>query len=130
MSKRKLSFYDQNTREAIKKGIKTIETRALNPEEPERYFGDSSVWDELIFVNKWWENQEQKVKVTQVYKRENFQDLWDFDHQIVRKIYSDPQEFDRIKSLEELKQWWDFLPGYREKIEKNGLIGRAFVLLS
>lgn len=35
-----LSFYDQHTRNALSDGTKTIETRALNPHEPHRYFGD------------------------------------------------------------------------------------------
>jgi len=43
MEQWRLSFYDQVTRNAIQDGIKTIETRALNPEEPERYFGNICV---------------------------------------------------------------------------------------
>jgi aspartyl-tRNA synthetase len=39
----RLNFYAQNTFAAIKNGTKTIETRALNPDEPERYFGNINV---------------------------------------------------------------------------------------
>jgi isoleucyl-tRNA synthetase len=35
-----INFYEQKTRQAIVDGVKTIETRALNPQESERYFGD------------------------------------------------------------------------------------------
>ena len=38
-----LSFYNQDTWNALVNGTKTIETRALNPEEPQRYFGDIEI---------------------------------------------------------------------------------------
>ena len=38
--KAELSFYNQHTRAGIVSRNKTVETRALNPEEPGRYFGN------------------------------------------------------------------------------------------
>lgn len=39
----RLNLYAQYIRDAILSGEKTIETRALNPEEPHRYFGDIQI---------------------------------------------------------------------------------------
>jgi ASC-1-like (ASCH) protein len=36
----RINFYRDEVFASIKNGTKTIETRALNPEEPERYFGN------------------------------------------------------------------------------------------
>ncbi|MEI8090918.1 MAG: hypothetical protein WCG98_01310 [bacterium] len=47
-----IHFYDQTTWQSIVDGTKTLETRALNPEEPDRYFGDVKVGDILHFENK------------------------------------------------------------------------------
>ena len=47
-----LSFYEQKTWKAIVDGVKTLETRALNPEEPERFFGNIQVGDVVKFINK------------------------------------------------------------------------------
>lgn len=35
-----INFYNQETRAGIVSKNKTVETRALNPEEPDRYFGN------------------------------------------------------------------------------------------
>ena len=129
MKTRKLNFYNQNTRNAIKSWGKTIETRALNPEEPERYFGDIRVWDQITFTNKLIWNSEIRVKVTKVYQRKNSEELRNEDKTIVRKIYSNPKNFDKIKTLAEFKQWRDFTPGYIEKVEKNGLVWWKFEMM-
>jgi hypothetical protein len=47
-----INFYNQATWNGIKKKHKTIETRALNPEEPEKYFGNVKTGDILKMVNK------------------------------------------------------------------------------
>lgn len=129
MKTRKLNFYNQNTRNAIKSWGKTIETRALNPEEPERYFGDIRVWDQITFTNKLIWNSEIRVKVTKVYQRKNFEELRNEDKNIVRKMYSNPEKFDKIKTLAEFKQWRDCISGYIEKVEKNGLVWWKFEMI-
>ncbi len=120
-----IHFYEQKTWKAIVDGVKTIETRALNPEEPERYFGDVRVDDVIKFINK--ETKEELfAKVTKVYTWDNFDTLWNEDKHIIEKIYTNKKTFAWIKTIEAFKKWWDFQAGYVDKIEKNGLVGREF----
>ena len=123
-----INFYEQKTWKAIVDGVKTIETRALNPEEPERYFGDVKVDDIIKFINK--ETKEELfVKVTKVHNWDNFDALWNEDKHIIEKIYTNKKTFAWIKTIEEFKKWWDFQAGYVDKIEKNGLVGREFEIV-
>jgi hypothetical protein len=48
----RLSFYNPQIVDAIKAGTKTVETRALNPEEPDRYFGNMKNGDIVIVDDK------------------------------------------------------------------------------
>jgi ASC-1-like (ASCH) protein len=87
-----INFYEQKTWKAIIDEIKTIETRALNPEEPERYFGDVKVDDVVKFINK--ETKEEVcVKVTKVHNWDNFDALWNEDRKIIEKIYTNKKTF-------------------------------------
>ena len=44
--------------------------------------------------------------------------------EILEKIYSDKKIFKATKDFESFAKKREFAPGYREKIEKNGIIGR------
>lgn len=128
----KLSFYSQPTRNAIDDETKTIETRALNPDEPERYFGDVEVGDELTFVNKGdtlAATKEILVRVLKCYQRDNLESLRESDMEIKKKIYSDKQKLANIDNIDSFKKDRDFTPGYLDKIQKNGLVWREFEIL-
>ncbi len=112
-----LSFYNENTLKSIKENIKTIETRALNPEEPNRYFGDISEGDLIVCVEKSGE------KVHHVYKKvkavRTFKDLNEalIENDWIKTGSGKPE------SYEKLYQMYDSLAeGYAEKINKNGMI--------
>ena len=127
-AKLEINFYEQTTWQAIIDWIKTLETRALNPEEPERYFGDVHVWDIIKYTNKnTWASVFVKVKAT--YLRKTLADLWNENRDTIQKIYTNKKTFATIKDKEEFKKWWDFQPGYLEKIEKNGLVWREFEIV-
>ncbi len=124
-----IHFYDQTTWQSIVDGTKTLETRALNPEEPDRYFGDVKVGDILHFENKeTWTTISVKIKTT--HTRKNLEDLRSTDKKIIEKIYTNKQAFASVKSFEDFQQGRDFKPWYREKIEKNGLVGREFEIVN
>ncbi|MDR2540988.1 MAG: hypothetical protein LBD11_04335 [Candidatus Peribacteria bacterium] len=121
-----INFYNQVTRNGIIKKIKTIETRALNPEEPERYFGNVKTGDILKMVNK---NTGKAVygKITECYLWKSFEEL--FNEPELENIYTDKEHFKTIITPEQLKKDWDFTDGYVEKIETNGMVGRKFELV-
>lgn len=122
--KLEINFYEQKTRQAIINWIKTIETRALNPEEKDRYFGDVQVWDILKFNNKeTWESI--FVKIEKVYQRKNLKNLRNNeDKSIIEKMYTNKIKFTEIKSFEDFSKWRDFQPWYLEKINTNWLVWR------
>lgn len=127
--KLEINFYEQKTRQAIIDGIKTVETRALNPEEKDRYFGDVQVWDTLKLNNKeTWESIFVKVKNT--YQRKNLENLRNHkDKSIIEKIYTNRSKFAKIKTLEEFSKWRDFQQWYLDKINKNWLVWREFEIV-
>ncbi|MFH1253628.1 MAG: class I tRNA ligase family protein [Candidatus Uhrbacteria bacterium] len=113
----KLSFYDQNTWTKLISGHKTIETRALNPEEPERYFGNIGVNKYLCAVNK-VTGEEKHFRVTNVWQFKTLEELLEMQ-EILPKIWPGCSDF----SLENRRQAFaQHTPGYLERIEKNGLI--------
>lgn len=115
-----INFYNQVAWNWIKKKHKTIETRALNPEEPERYFWNIPVGDILKMINK--ETGEVMYgKITEKYQWNSFEEL--FNEPELEKTYSDPEEFKRVKTIEDIKAGRNFLEGYVEKIENHGLVG-------
>ena len=125
-----LSFYNQETRGGIKSGIKTIETRALNPEEPERYFGNLQAGDIILAINK-ETHEEMRLHIQKVYQRKNLQDMREYeDKAIIKKMYWDEKKFAATTDFESLASKREFTPGYREKIDKNGIVGREFEILS
>jgi len=127
-AKLEINFYDQKTREAIVDKIKTIETRAINPEEKDRYFWDVKVWDIVKFNNKeTWESV--SVKINKVYLRNNLEELWDADKKIIEKIYTNKTTLKNIKSFEDFIKWRDFQAWYLDKISNNGLVWREFEII-
>jgi len=119
-----LYFSNSETLNRIISGMKTIETRALNPDESRPYYGDIEEWDCVVFCDT---NDDRKylIKVTKKYLWKNLQDLSD-DESIVWKIRGN---WDKV-TYEDLKKFYEALtPGYAEKIEKNGLIGFEFEII-
>lgn len=127
--KLELSFYDQKTRQAILDWVKTLETRALNPEGKDKYFWNIQVWDIFKFNNKeTWESV--FVKVNKVYQRKNLEDLRNNqDKKTIEKMYKDKSVFKKIKTLEDFSKWRDFQEGYLDKINKNWLVWREFEIV-
>ena len=126
--KLEINFYEQKTWQAIIDGVKTLETRALNPDEPDRYFGDIKIWDTIKCNNK-ETGDIVFVKIKAVYLRKNLAELWKEDKIIIEKAYTNKNNFATITSLEEFEKWRDFQPWYLEKIEKNGLVWREFEIV-
>ncbi len=115
-----LSFYSKEILKSLNEGIKTIETRALNPEEKQRYFGDIKPGDIIIAIDKSDDAHRQRfpfvAKRVAIYK--NLKDL--FDNEDQTKISSDGKKR-TYKEWE--KAWLDFSSKeYLEKIKKNGII--------
>lgn len=126
--KNTINFYNQETWNGIVSKIKTIETRALNPEETERYFGDVQVGDILLAVNK-ETNEEMRLRVSKTYQRKNLQELWQTPREILEKMYSNKETFAQTKEFESFAAKRDFTPGYRDKIDTNGLVGREIEII-
>lgn len=113
----KLSFYKSSILERIKDGTKTIETRALNPEEKDRYFAEIKAGDLIICVDKSGEQKPstyKKVSDIKIFK--NLQDAFD-------KLDQENVFGKRFNNLEEFSNAYAKLAeGYDKKIDQNGLI--------
>ncbi len=128
-AKLEINFYNQATRQAIIDWIKTIETRALNPQEKDRYFGDVQVWDILKLNNKeTWESV--FIKIRNTYKRKNLEELRNNkDKSVIEKMYTNKSKFAEIKTFEDFAKWRDFQEGYLDKINNNWLVWREFDII-
>ena len=111
-----LNFRIQSIWDRLIRGEKSIESRVLNPEEPNRYFGHIKKGEVIKCINK--NNGEAAYfEVTQVWKFKNIADLFKYQDIIVSikgKTYATEKEL--RESYESLR------PGYAEKIKKDGLI--------
>lgn len=120
-----VNFYDDRTWQGILSGEKTIETRALNPEEPKRYFGAVKEGDSLVFVNKKTKAR-QVVRVKKAYQFPSVQAL-------VAKRGIAEQVWPWKKNAT-VKDWEEgyakTAPGYLDKIEKNGLVAWEIELVN
>ena len=111
-----LHFRDQHSWQKIIDGKKTIETRALNPEEKGRYFGDIGVGEYLKLVNM----VTKEVVYYRVTDVKQYKQLRDF--------LKDTKNFQRMapdreyKDVADLEAAYGFTLDYVERIEKNGLI--------
>ena len=110
-----LNFYEKPWR-ALQSGEKTIETRALNPEEPHRYFGDMKEGDIIKAILK-GTAETMYLRVTKSDKLKNLKDL--LDHPEIVKHIGDRGV---VWTMEKLKKAYDFVPDYLDRIEKNGLV--------
>ncbi len=115
----RLSIYNRDVLNAILQGKKTIETRALNPEEPERFFGDIKQGDIVVFVDKSKEGHRAAypfvAKRVAIYK--SLKEL--YEQEDVAKINSRGKKV----SYEEFEAGYASLAdGYLEKIKKNGMV--------
>ena len=116
-TKLSVNFYDEAIWKRVLSGEKTIETRALNPEEPERYFGDVHVGDIVKFVLK-KTGEEKLFRIKTVFNFAHVSELFE-KKEIHGKIFA--EQYTTLKSLEE---GYDKLaPGYTDKINQNGLVG-------
>lgn len=122
-----LNFYEEKNIDLIIAWTKTVETRALNPEEKDRYFWDIKLWDAVIFTDK-TKNEKYLVKVNKIINWKNLEELYK-DKDNLEKIF--PNFASRkISSLEELKKQYLFSTDYVERIEKNWLIWFEFEIVS
>lgn len=117
-----LSFYHDAIWEEIVALSKTVETRALNPEEKDRYFGNIIAGDVIECVNK--NSGEKKIfTVTEVIMFKNVEELWE-----EKSLLNDISPGRVPDTLNEYKEGFDVLAeGYLEKIDQNGLVALRIV---
>jgi leucyl-tRNA synthetase len=113
-------FYEQRTWRKIVAGKKTVETRALNPEEPERYFGDIKEGDYLKFRNM-KTNEERYVMVKKAKRYETMGDFF-----ADKEMYLKMAPSKEYKNAKELEQSYAFTTDYIERIKNNGLVAWEF----
>jgi ASC-1-like (ASCH) protein len=108
-----LRFREYPIFELIKVGKKTVETRALNPEEPDRYFGNVQIGDniELYAVDTGEALVREVVRVT-IYN--SFEEY--LEREDLGKIFG--SEVSKETATEKHLSF----PGYEEKLRKNGII--------
>ena len=111
-----LSFYDQDSFNNLINGSKTIETRALNPEEKNRFFGDVKKGDTLKCINK----TDKRVIYLEIVNNKRYSNLNNLfeEKDSLRKIFPNKN----ITSFSELENCYSFTSDYLDKIRKNGLI--------
>ena len=112
-----INFYDQKIWKQLVGGIKTIETRALNPKEKKKYFGDIKKGSYIKAVNK-KTGQEKYFQVRNVWKFKNLKELWETKKELLINIFPEKN----IKNFQELKNKYKFTNDYLERINKNGLV--------
>ncbi|MDZ7611709.1 MAG: class I tRNA ligase family protein [Candidatus Moranbacteria bacterium] len=110
-----LNFREKKIFDLIKDGKKKVETRALNPEEKNRYFGNIKTGDNIILNYKVddYVVESLRVKVKDVQFFQNREDL--LKKYSIKKILPGMEE-DEIQRLHQQ------IPGYEEKIRRNGLV--------
>ncbi len=119
-TKLSLNFYYTKIWSHLMSGIKTIETRALNPEEKDRYFGNTKAGDLLHFVYRAKNNKKLiaeaifRVKAVKIYKS--------LDELLADKEALARMSDKKHKSLKSLEKEFSFTPDYLKRINKNGLI--------
>ncbi len=105
-------------------GEKTIETRALNPDEPQRYFWNVAKGDVLVFNDV---NREQKyiVKVTSIHRWDSLEDFARDKENFIKTCWKKVSN----KISDVTKQWNNLRSGYADEVNKNGLIGFEFKMI-
>ncbi len=115
-----LNFRDKKILNALIAGKKTVETRALNPKEPNRYFGNIKPGDIVIAVDKTLKGHNATypfvVKDVKIFK--NLKSLYNSSIKLEKIFPTNPPS-----TLEELKKRYAKLsPNYLKKIEQNGIV--------
>ena len=123
--KAEINFPKEEVFRLIKNGAKTIDTRALNPEEPERYFGGIKTGDLLKFKDK-QNNYFEIVRITKARTFKNLGELFE-NKEMLGKIFPDFKDSHDYKKLE---KEYSFTKNYVERINKNGLVAWEFELLN
>lgn len=111
-----LNFREEKIWKKIISGEKTIETRALNPEEPERYFGNIKEGDLVKFTYvPTGENLYFKIKAAHIY---NDLKALAQDQALLAKIGLKKQYQSEVELLAD----YNFTDDYADRIKKNGLV--------
>ena len=120
-TKTTLNFYYEPVWKNLKLGLKTVETRALNPEEKGRYFGDYKSGDLLLFSRK--DQKTKKVKEELIYRIKSVRVYKSFDELFKDKAILAQLGNKNYKSAKELEMAYaSFGNAYVEKIKGNGLV--------
>ncbi len=119
-AKLELNFYYPEVWEALKNGTKKLETRALNPEEPERYFGNIKVGDSLLLSFK--DKKTKKVKEQLIFRVKSSNTYKDISALFADKNAVVKFSNKKYSSVKELEKGYSYTPDYLERIKKNGLI--------
>lgn len=113
----RLNFASGETWKALIEERKKIDTRALNPEEPNRYLGDIKIGDIIVAVNKANHNETKLFIATRVRRYKKLEEL--FEKEDLSKIFPD----DTPRTIDELERAYSKLTdGYLERIRKNGVV--------
>ncbi len=118
-----IHFYDQTSWNDILKGKKTVETRALNPDELERYFGDIKAGQYLKLKNM----TSGDVRYAEVLEDKIYSDISEFFKD--KEMFAGMGTGNTYKSGEELSRAYTFTSDYAERIKKNGLVAWKIKLI-
>ena len=120
-----LSFYYQPTWDAILNGVKTVESRALNPHESKRFFGDVAVGDIVELVNK-TSDERLAIEILESRRFKNVAEL-NADEGWATEV----SETGTKKSLkQQAADFASYSPDYMDRIDQNGLIAWRFKLVT
>lgn len=120
-AKLELSFYYDKVWKDMVSGKKTLETRALNPEEKDRYFGDLEVGDILKCSYK--DQKTKKVKEQTLFRVKSKKIYSSINNLFNDKIALSKFSSKKYKTEKGLEESFSvFGEDYIRKIKKNGLI--------
>ncbi len=111
-----LRFRDKNSFADLKSGLKTVESRALNPEEKDRYFGNLKIGDYIKALSK-ITGEKLYFEITKIYNFKNLNELFE-EKELLTKILPNKT----INSVNDLEKLYVFNDEYLAKINENGLI--------
>ncbi|HSW75093.1 MAG TPA: leucine--tRNA ligase [Candidatus Saccharimonadales bacterium] len=120
-----INFYHQGIWQQIISGAKTVESRADNPEEPDRRFADIQAGQYLIFVNK-RTSETRYAKVAKAHYFTNLAELFE-DKNTLSAIFggAPPATLEALET-----SYTNLADGYAEKIRTHGLVCWAFTLVN
>lgn len=103
--------------ESLMQGVKTVETRALNPEEPDRFLGNIARGDMVCFVHK-KTGEEKLFRVDEVKRFADVKELFACKEWMRAAFaYNIPETEVEAESMYE-----EASPGYVERINNNGMV--------